>query len=279
MEPVKDSPRSIQLPAPTPWPLILALGLMLIFAGVITHWVVSLIGAVLFLSGAVGWALQVLPREHHKSVAMTLVPEFQSRPMQRGVSHLRIGEMGHRVRVPAHIQPYSAGLKGGLAGSVAMAIVAMSFGYASQASIWYPINLFAAAIVPELANASMAELRGFNFAGLAAGALVHLLTSMLVGLLYAVILPMFPKRVWLWAGVVAPVLWSAVIATTLGVLNPTLNARIDWRWFLASQLAFGVVCGKVVARAESIETMQTWPLAMRSGIECGDTIGEEDSEQ
>jgi hypothetical protein len=275
----QEKRQSVELPAPTPWPLILALGLMLIFAGVITHWVVAMIGAAVFLCGAVGWALQVLPHEHHESVPLTPRPELESKPMQRGVSHLRIGEMGHRVRVPAHIQPYSAGLKGGLAGSVAMAVVAMSFGYASQASIWYPINLFAAAIIPELANASMVKLREFNFAGLAAGAMVHLLTSVLVGLLYAVILPMFPKRVWLWAGVVAPVLWSAVIATTLGVLNPTLNARIDWRWFLASQLAFGLVCGNVVARAESIETMQTWPLAMRSGIECSDTMGGEDSEQ
>jgi len=270
----RQDARSIQLPAPTAWPLLLALGLMLILAGIITHLAVAIAGVILFLASAIGWALQVVPHEHHESVPIATAPTMESRPMQRGVAHLRIGQGGHRVRVPAHIQPYSAGIKGGLAGSVAMAFVAMGYGFASQASIWYPINLFAAAIIPSLANASTIELREFSLAGLIAGTIVHLLTSMLVGLMYAVILPMFPKRAWLWAGVIAPLLWSAVIATTLGVLNPTLNARMDWRWFVASQLAFGLVCGYIVARAESIETMQTWPLAMRSGIESQDTMPE-----
>jgi hypothetical protein len=258
--------------------LFLALGLMLILAGIITYLAVTIAGLVVFIAAAIGWVLQVVPRERHESVPVIPAPELESKPMQRGVAHLRIGEEGHRVRVPAHIQPYSAGIKGGLVGSVAMAAVAMSFGFASQTSVWYPINLFAAAIIPSLANASTLELREFSLAGLVAGTVVHLLTSILVGLMYAVILPMFPKRAWLWAGVIAPLLWSAVIATTMGVLNPTLNARIDWRWFVASQLAFGLVCGYIVARAESIETMQTWPLAMRSGIESQDTMSDENGD-
>jgi hypothetical protein len=53
-----------------------------------------------------------------------------------------------------------------------------------------------------------------------------------------------------------------------------LNARIDWRWFIASQLAFGVIGGYVIARSQSIETMQSWPLAARAGIE-GPTDREE----
>lgn len=274
----QENPHSFQVPASTPWPLVVAIGLMLILTGVITHLWVTVTGVVILVAAGTGWALQVLPHERHQTVAMAPAPELESKPIRRGVDHLRIGEAGHRVRVPAHIQPYSAGVKGGLAGSVAMAAVAMSFGYASQASVWYPVNLFAAAIVPSLASASTEALDRFSMEGMLAGALVHLLTSMLVGLLYAVTLPMFPKRAWLWSGLIAPLLWSAVIATTLGVLNPTLNARIDWRWFVASQLAFGLVCGYIVARAESIETMQTWPLAMRSGLESQDTMPEEDSD-
>jgi hypothetical protein len=53
----------------------------------------------------------------------------------------------------------------------------------------------------------------------------------------------------------------------LGVINPALNARIDWPWFIASQIAFGLAAGFVISRAEPIGTMQTWPLAARAGVE------------
>jgi hypothetical protein len=46
-----------------------------------------------------------------------------------------------------------------------------------------------------------------------------------------------------------------------------LNQHIDWRWFIASQVAFGMIGGFVIARSEQIETMQTWPMAVRAGLE------------
>ena len=64
------------------------------------------------------------------------------------VDHLATGVGGHRVRIPVEVHPYWAGLYGGLAGSVAMAVVAMLFGLIAQRSIWYPINLLAAGILP-----------------------------------------------------------------------------------------------------------------------------------
>ena len=51
------------------------------------------------------------------------------------------------------------------------------------------------------------------------------------------------------------------------MINPTLNARIDWLWFVLSQLGFGIVAGIVVARQERIRTWQQLPLAVRAGIE------------
>jgi hypothetical protein len=41
-------------------------------------------------------------------------------------------------------------------------------------------------------------------------------------------------------------------------------------WFIASQIAFGVTVGFVVARAQPITTMQTWPLAARAGLEASE---------
>jgi hypothetical protein len=51
------------------------------------------------------------------------------------------------------------------------------------------------------------------------------------------------------------------------VINPALNARVDWIWFIASQIAFGIAAGFVVARAQPVATMQTWSLAARAGVE------------
>jgi hypothetical protein len=265
----------IPLPAPTAWPMMLALGLALGFAGLVTHYALSILGALLILGAAVGWWRQVFPHQRHEMAPLEVFPELDSKPIHRGVAHLRIGKAGHRVRVPTHIQPYSAGIKGGLVGSAAMAAVALLYGL-SHGSIWYPVNLLVAAIVPELAEAPTSLLRAYNGGGLALGIFIHLIASTLVGLLYAVLLPMFPRRVWLWSGLVAPLLWTGALASTMGVVNPTLNTLIDWRWFIASQLAFGLVCGAVVARAESIETMQTWLLALRSGIESAETMGDEE---
>jgi len=102
--------------------------------------------------------------------------------------------------------------------------------------------------------------------------------SALVGLLYGVTLPMFPRRPILLGGVLAPLFWSGILYAGMGVIHPTLQARIDWPWFMATQFAFGVVAGFVVARHERISTMQYLPFAVRAGIEALG-IGAEESEK
>jgi len=255
------------MPAPTAWPMVLAAAIAMILAGLVTNGYVSFIGGLLLMVAAIGWWCEVLPNEHLHEVPLEREPDAAMHATSRRVEKMRLGQEGHRVHIPAEIKPYSSGIKGGLVGAAAMAGVALVFGLISQGSIWYPINLLAGAALPEMATASMEKLRQFNALALVLGTVVHLLTSILVGLLYAVMLPMFPKRAWLWAGWLAPILWTGLIASTLDVVNPALNKRIDWRWFIASQLAFGVIGGYVIARSQSIETMQSWPLAARAGIE------------
>ena len=53
----------------------------------------------------------------------------------------------------------------------------------------------------------------------------------------------------------------------LDVINPVMNQRIDWPWFVISQIAFGIVAGIVVSRQERISTWQPLPLAVREGVE------------
>ena len=63
----------------------------------------------------------------------------------------------------------------------------------------------------------------------------------------------------LWGGLIAPLLWTGFLWGLLGVINPALNARVDWAWFIASQIAFGLATGFVVSRAQPVPTAQTGP--------------------
>jgi hypothetical protein len=260
---------TIELPAPTVWPMVTALGVTLMGGGLVTHAVVSVVGVLLALIGAVGWWREVLPQERVEHVPLR-PPAERARPVVPSppvMAHLRVGEAGHRVRVPVEVQPYSAGVKGGIVGGVAMAVVALIYGLLAQGSLWYPINLLAGMAIPGMEDLSAAQLRAFNPSALIIGTLAHGVISVLAGLLYAVILPMLPRRHMLWGGLVAPLLWTGLIWAVLGVVNPVLNARIDWGWFIASQIAFGLAAGFVVSRAQPIATVQTWPLAARAGVE------------
>jgi len=264
-----ESPERIDLPAPTASPMVVALGITLAFAGLITHAAVSVVGIALALIGAVGWWREVLPEQRVERVILLPVDLRPSAvvPSKPPVERASIGEGAHRARVPVEVQPYSAGIRGGIVGGIAMAVLALAYGLIVQRSLWYPINLLAAVALPALAHASLAELRAFSLLALVIGTIVHGLISVLVGLLYAVILPMLPRRHMLWGGLIAPLLWTGLVWAVLGIVDPTLAARVDWPWFVVSQIAFGLAAGVVVARAHPLATMQTWPLAARAGVE------------
>ena len=71
---------------------------------------------------------------------------------------------------------------------------------------------------------------------------------------------------------VVPVLWSGLLHPTLSLLNPLLASRINWFWFIASQMAFGIVAGAVVVRQSPIPTLENVSFALRAGIEAPGTI-------
>ncbi|HXP06935.1 MAG TPA: hypothetical protein VN828_00495, partial [Acidobacteriaceae bacterium] len=87
------------------------------------------------------------------------------------------------------------------------------------------------------------------------------------GLLYGAMLPMLPRRPIVLGGIIAPLLWTGLLHSTLGIVNPALDARISWSWFVVSQVAFGLVAGAVVVRQEKIKTGQSMPFLLRMGIE------------
>ncbi len=259
----------IAVPASTASPLILAVGVTLLLAGLVTNAVISATGALLLVAGVVGWFRQVLPHEAHESIAVE-PPAARVARSAHAVTRLAAGEPRHRSRLPVAIYPYSAGVKGGIAGGVAMAALALLHGVINHQSLWYTVNLLAAGASPSLANADAATLAAFSATGLLLALFIHGALSLLVGLLYGVLLPMVPGHPAWWGGLVAPLLWTALLASSLGVLNPALNARIEWPWFIASQIAFGVVAGFVVVRSEQIATFQHDALAQRARLETRD---------
>jgi hypothetical protein len=262
--------RTIELPAPTAWPIILAFGLTLVFAGLVTSASVSLLGAIFAVSGCVGWFFDVLPHEKHESVpAVERVPAVVTRHPQVARVEWMTEEL-QRARLPLEIYPISAGVKGGLAGSVAMAVLAMLYGIISGHGIWYPINLLSAGFFP--GRTTIAQIAAFHWDALIIASILHLICSSLVGLLYGAALPMFPRRPVLLGGVIAPVLWSGLIHSILDALDPVLNQRIDWLWFVISQIGFGIVAGIIVSRQVRVRTWQYLPFAVRAGIEAPGAI-------
>jgi len=259
---------TVEVPASTPWPFVTAFGLALLFAGLVTSLAVSVVGAVVLLCGAVGWFRVVMPVQQEESVKVVRTLSATVTSSTRRVDHLQPGAGGHRIRIPVQVHPYSAGLLGGAFGGVGMAIIACLYGFLAHGSIWYPVNLLAAAALPSLTDAGPEVLNTFQLPGFIVALLTHVIFSLFVGLMFAVILPMMPSRFTaFWGSFLAPVLWTALIASTLQLINPALNSKIAWGGLIASQIAYGLMTGYIVAHSKWVETQQDWPLAARAGLE------------
>jgi len=261
----------LAVPAPMPWPLTLAMGVTLMFGGLLTHISVTVLGAVLALAGCVGWFREVVPSEHEEEVPV-VAEDRQVATDRHVVDRLAIAPEQLRAWLPVKTYPISAGVRGGLAGSVAMAVLACGYGLLKVGSIWYPINLLAAVVYAQSVKLTPAELNAFHLDSLAIALGVHAVVSTLVGLLYGVMLPMFPRRPIVLGGLIVPVLWSGMLHPLLNLLNPLLASRIDWFWFVASQVAFGLVAGAVVVRRSPMPTLENVSFALRSGVEAPGTM-------
>jgi hypothetical protein len=262
----KNTPGIVRMPASTAWPFVFAFGITTVAAGLVTDVSVTILGGILAIAAIIGWFRAVLPHEAHETLPAE--PEVAViATTRRGVDRIEIAPDVKRAWLPLEIYPISAGVKGGLAGSVAMALLAMTYGLVSHTSIWYPINLLVAGFFPEAVDMSTAQLAAFHLNPLLIAIPLHLIMSLMVGLLYGAMLPMFPRSPILLGGFIAPVMWSGLIYGILDVVNPVLNQRINWLWFVLSQFGFGLVAGFVVSRQERVRTGQAVPFAIRAGME------------
>src|SRR5258705_9008873 len=120
-------PVEIEVPAATAWPIVLAFGFTLMFAGLLTSVSVSVLGVGLGVAGCVGWFREVLPHEHEETVPV--VPEqIRITTERRIVERLPIPTHQLRAWLPVRTYPISSGVKGGVAGSMALAVFAFGYG-------------------------------------------------------------------------------------------------------------------------------------------------------
>ncbi len=256
---------SVHLPAPTAWPFLMALGVTLIGASLVTSGWLGILGGGLLLLSIIGWFRQVLPHEKHEYVPV--VEEiFSFVPTLEKVARIEVSET-HRAQLPLETFPISSGIKGGIAGGIAMVIPAEIYGIIRYHSIWYVVNLLGGAGVGNWSNPTVEQMTHFRLSAFVTANIIQGATTLLVGLLYGAMLPIWPKRPMLLGGILAPVIWTGLLHSILGIVNPFLADRIDWWSFAASQVIFGLVAGYTVTKLGRLKRLQQAPLSVRLGVE------------
>jgi hypothetical protein len=256
---------TIHLPAPTAWPFMMALGLTLVFGSLVTSAWLGLLGGFLTIVSIAGWFRQVLPHEAHEDIAVT-EEAVVIVPSREKVARIEVGET-HRAQLPLETFPISSGIIGGIAGGIAMVIPAQIYGILRYHSIWYVVNLLGGAGVGTWVSPTVEEMRHFKLSAFVTANIIQGATTLLVGLLYGAMLPIWPKRPILLGGIIAPIAWTGLLHSVLGIVNPFLAERIDWWSFAASQVVFGLVAGYVVTRYGKIQRLRQVPLPIRLGLE------------
>jgi len=262
----------IELPASTTAPLYFALGFALLGVSLVTSELFAFAGAMLAIWGGIRWWDEVLPRERESFVpaqaeaerAPEVVPAAGRATPRAG------GADRHRARLPLEYHPYGAGLRAGIAGGVAMAVVAGVHGLIVQGSPWHAFNAFAALVLPLFGAAPPSDMTSFHGVVALSAGIIHVLLSLGIGLVYASVLPMLPGHPRIWGGVVAPLVWTGAGFVCIEMVAPSAVQSINWLIFILLQIVFGLTAGEVISRSEPVRTLQSFPLTTRAGFEVGD---------
>jgi hypothetical protein len=156
------------------------------------------------------------------------------------------------------LPPLRSGVLGGIIGGVLMPVPAFAWGLLTHHGIWFPVNVLAAMTMPGLAGLPPEELHReleqFHGDWLAVAAGIHVCLSVGFGLVYGWLLPRLPviPGPLAWGGLLMPLLWTGMSYGLMGVVNPTLDRRVDWPSFVAAQFVFGVAAAVVVIRSQTV---------------------------
>lgn len=255
----------LAMPAPTHWPIVLAVGLTLGFAGLVTNFMITLLGVFLTVVGVIGWFRQVLPLEAHELLPVTEVERAIEREGRR-VTRVLLPTGGRGV-LPVQTYPITSGIIGGFAGGTAMIVLAEVYGVLRFHSIWYVVNLLGGAGVAGWTTPTEQQLASFHLTAFLIAVVIHTASAFLVGLLYGALLPIMPRHPIILGGLIAPALWTGLLHSILPLLNPFFDEHINWYWFALTQVGYGLVAGLVVAKKGRLQTLRGVPLSVRLGVE------------
>jgi hypothetical protein len=241
---------SVEVPRPTVAPMVLALGMALLAAGIAANVTFILVGVVILIFGLSLWVSQLIPGRGEVHEAM-VDPSRRPLPVTvrvGGVGRIREGMPGARLRLPTEVHPISAGIKGGLLGGLLMPVPALAWGLGSGHGIWYPVNLLAGLVLPGVGQMTVGELEQFRLTFLVLGLVIHVVSSVTFGLIYGVLMPTLPSlpRPLAWGGLAMPMLWTALTYPLIGLVNPLVSRGVDWFWFIAAQFVFGVAAASTI---------------------------------
>lgn len=254
---------AIEMPRPTVWPMTLSLSLALAATGAaLGSMVFALVGATMFAVSLWRWYAQLLSGDAHEYLPRAAVRPAPIVPRLGKVEKLKPGMIGHRLRLPEHIYPISAGLKGGLAGGLIMPIPALAWGLLSGHGLWFPVNLLAGLVLPGVEDRPVPQLEQFHPGLFVMAIIIHAVMSAVVGLVYGVLLPIMPARPsWqlVFGGFIIPVAWTGFSGGLMGLANPALREYVNWYWFGMSQVVFGLTAALVVVRSEKVAVPPAGP--------------------
>jgi hypothetical protein len=109
-------------------------------------------------------------------------------------------------------------------------------------------------VLPGPGSLEPADLGSFHVNWFLTACGLHAVLSIVFGVLFALVvarLPLIPGPM-AWGGLVLPLVWTGTCYGLMGVVNPVLQERVNWVWFVVSQFVFGVVAAVVVLRSELV---------------------------
>ena len=133
----------------------------------------------------------------------------------------------HRAQLPLQTFPISSGIKGGIAGGIAMVIPGRDLWPAPLSQHLVRGESAGRRGCGHWANPTLEQMTHFHLSAFITANIIQGATTLLVGLLYGAMLPMWPKRPILLGGIIAPVMWTGLLHSILGIVNPFLADRIS----------------------------------------------------
>ena len=231
------APDSVEMPRPTAAPLVLALGITLLAAGVALGTGFLVVGAVVVVAGLSLWIVQLLPGRGH--VHESLVEPARPRPVTARAGRRGASAAGHARLPPASAagRPSRSPPASRAASSAAlvMPVPALLWGLLSGHGLWYPVNLLAGMVLPGVGRMTVPELEQFHASLLVVALVIHVVMSVVFGLIYGVLLPTLPAvpRPIAWGGLLMPLLWTGVSYVADAGRQPGAAGRVSWPWFIA----------------------------------------------